>query len=491
MSRWIDQFNSHPFQTIWLQLKDELHATKVDDETILTDVNELARLKKVVGYIDGMIQSIDPELVPVGTWDSFRDQATNCNQQIASFNSNRNIGHITNANSHAENLLTYIRPYMVVNGKIGIALQKAIKGYADTIDEYGNSFRDKSHELLCEIKRLKEESEGSSQALNGIKQTVDEFYVELFGPDFNSGIQSKIRTLISDFETKYGTINSYYNETLIGDENNLSTKKEILIAKEGVIADQKSIKDILKSVEDKITELNDFHTTIFGELAENNTRSGGLSGEFDARLKALKKFEDDQKIKYKALNEEIETLLPGATSAGLATAYSEMKATFDAPIKNSTRLFYGSIGLLIAGTIFFSIEKVIWDSGITFVNPSDWDTILKSLVNKLPFYAPVLWLAFYATKRRSEFHRLQQEYAHKEAFAKSYKNYKQQLQDLEGSDTDLQTELIKKAIDAIAYNASQTLDKKHGDKMPIQEIIEKTVDKSISTISSIKKGESP
>jgi len=489
MSRWIDQFNSHPFQAIWLQLKDELHATKVDDETILTDANELARLKKVVGYIDGMIQSIDPELVPVGTWDSFRDQATNCNQQIASFNSNRNIGHITNANSHADNLLTYIRPYMVVNGKIGIALQNAIKGYADTIDEYGNSFRDKSHELLCEIKRLKEESEGSSQALNGIKQTVNEFYVELFGTDFNSGIQSKIRTLVSDFETKYETINSYYNETLIGDENDLSTKKEILIAKEGVIADQKSIKDILKSVEDKITELNDFHTTIFGELEDNNTRSGGLSGEFDARLKALKKFEDDQKIKYKALNEEIETLLPGATSAGLATAYSEMKATFDAPIKNSTRLFYGSIGLLIAGTIFFSIEKVIWDSGITFVNPSDWDAILKSLVNKLPFYAPVLWLAFYATKRRSEFHRLQQEYAHKEAFAKSYKNYKQQLKDLEGSDTDLQTELIKKAIDAIAYNASQTLDKKHGDKMPIQEMIEKTVDKSITAFSNIKKNE--
>lgn len=119
MSRWIDQFNLHPFQTIWQQLKGDLSIAKIDDQTVITDVTELARLKKVVAYIDGMIQSIDPELVPSTTWDSFNDQATNCDSQIAAYNTNRNIGHLQNANNHADNLLTYIRPYMVVNGKVG------------------------------------------------------------------------------------------------------------------------------------------------------------------------------------------------------------------------------------------------------------------------------------------------------------------------------------------------------------------------------------
>ena len=32
-----------------------------------------------------------------------------------------------------------------------------------------------------------------------------------------------------------------------------------------------------------------------------------------------------------------------------------------------------------------------------------------------------------------------------------------------------------KTIDAIAYNASETLDGKHGDNMPAQELIEKLV----------------
>lgn len=488
MSRWIDNFNSHAFQGIWQQLKDEIDATKIDDETVITDVAEFARLRKVIGYIDGMIQSIDPELVPPGTWDSFRDQANNCYQQLTSYRSNRNIGHITNANGHADNLLTYIRPYMVVDGELGIALNKAINAYAETITNYADSFCEKSRKLLDEINQLKDNAIVSSQAIDETKQSIDRLNVELFGENSDDGLYRKIKELAANFEEKYEAIKAFHHDTLIGDENNFSTKKELSQAKDSALADQKSINELLVNAEQKISELENFHAAIFGELKGDNQRTGGRLADFNARVDALKAFETEQKAKYKTLNDEIETLLPGATSAGLASAYSEMKNSFEKPIKNATRLFFYSIGVMILGTMMLSIEKISPDMGVTFVAPTDWDSILRSLVYKIPFFAPILWLAFYATKRRSEYHRLQQEYSHKEAFAKSYHNYKLQLQDLQADD-GLQIALIKKAIDAIAYNASQTLDKKHGDKMPVQEMIEKTVDKSISAISNIKKGE--
>ena len=51
----------------------------------------------------------------------------------------------------------------------------------------------------------------------------------------------------------------------------------------------------------------------------------------------------------------------------------------------------------------------------------------------------------------------------------------------------MQKDFIAKTIDAIAYNASVTLDSKHGDKMPAQELIEKVLDtmakKKISAIN--------
>ena len=68
---------------------------------------------------------------------------------------------------------------------------------------------------------------------------------------------------------------------------------------------------------------------------------------------------------------------------------------------------------------------------------------------------------------------MQQEYAHKEALAKSYDSYKQQIEALNSGDADMLKNLITKAIDAIAYNASETLDKRHGDRHPAHELVEK------------------
>lgn len=67
MSRWLDEFKAHAFQGTWTTLKSELDKATIDDETIFTSVNELARLKKVITYLNGMIEGIDHELVPMTT----------------------------------------------------------------------------------------------------------------------------------------------------------------------------------------------------------------------------------------------------------------------------------------------------------------------------------------------------------------------------------------------------------------------------------------
>ena len=105
MSRWLDEFKSHAFQSTWDNLKSELDKVTIDDESVFSSVQELARLKKVISYLDGMIEGIDPEFVPMATWDNFNNQVMPCLQQIMEYNNNRNIGHIQNANNNADNLL--------------------------------------------------------------------------------------------------------------------------------------------------------------------------------------------------------------------------------------------------------------------------------------------------------------------------------------------------------------------------------------------------
>lgn len=483
MSRWAELYKNHQFQTTWTALKTNLDSAKVDDETVLTSVQELARLKKVVSYIDEMLDSIDPELVPSSTWDAFDAQATPCSQQIANFNSNRNIGHIQNANNNADNLLTYIRPYMVMEGAAGKALLKSAKQYSNVLAEYLSSFLGEANAQLDDIKNSKLEAASLQTKIQETEELVGQLKVKLIGDESTEdSVESQIDNFAEEIEGKIESIRDLHDKALVGDAKNLSIKDAIESAKEKALADQESIEEALGSVSDEVKALDAFHTKIFGKLDADGKREGGLAEEFNKRVTALSEFEGKQVVKYNALNQQIEELLPGATSAGLATAYRDMKNSFDDPIKNATTVYYLSIGVMVIASFMFSIESVGGEHLISFVKFENWDAVLKGLVYRLPFYGAVIWLAFVASKRRSEYQRLQQEYAHKEALAKSYESYKKQLVDLDKDDKVMQKEFIMKAIDAIAYNASQTLDGKHGDNHPTLDLVGKVLD----TVGEIK-----
>jgi len=117
MSRWIKQYEEHPFQSIWNEIVGLEKELKVDDSTIVTSVEEIARLKKVIIFVNELLNSSDPELIPKTIWGNFQDQSDSCLQQIKSYQSNRNINHIAHANGYLDNLLSYIKPYQVVTHK--------------------------------------------------------------------------------------------------------------------------------------------------------------------------------------------------------------------------------------------------------------------------------------------------------------------------------------------------------------------------------------
>lgn len=150
-----------------------------------------------------------------------------------------------------------------------------------------------------------------------------------------------------------------------------------------------------------------------------------------------------------------------------------MKDSFIDPIKINTQLFYSSLGALFVSALFIIIDRIdIWPPSIQFVDVLDPTTFIRTLLHKLPLLIPVLWLALFSSKRRSEAQRLQQEYAHKETIAKSYEGLRQQIEKLSSENEELLKKLLDTAITAIGYNASETLERKHGDKMPVQEFCE-------------------
>lgn len=476
-SRWANEFSQHPFQPIWTGIKNDLANTEVDDQTVITSVTELARLKRVIAYLDEIIRTVDPDLTPRSVWSNFQSQADACWQQIRAFTSAKNISHIQQANEHADNLLTYVRPYMVLPQEAVSALQKSAQTYASQLESHIVSFRNKSDSLLNEIRK---DREGAASRLRGLEKAgdkIDALAKEIFdGADGVVPTKTQIENFVADVAEKSKQVTDLHLNLLVDLPEKNSIQTQTKNAEADILARRKDLTKALEDAQERISELDAFHEKIFGRPGnDKGETTGGLEFELNTRMTQLQFFEIDQEKKHKALFERIESLLPGATSAGLASAYRSLKDSFNKPIANYTKYFYWSLGLIAFGTVVLAIEKVsLLPPDITFAQIKNWDEILRGLVGKAGFFIPMVWLALFSATRRNQYERLQQEYAHKEAFASSYESYKKQLQDLNSGSEDLQRELIAKAVEAIAYNASATLaGKHHEEKPPLVQLLEK------------------
>jgi hypothetical protein len=483
MSRWQEQFDNHPFQQVWKNLKDIVEETKVDDESIITNVEELARLIRVIGYVDALIEASDPELVPLATWQNFQSQCQACLQETTNYKNNRNIQHLVNANANVDNLLTYVRPYVVESGKAAKAAQTAFRGYSVVIAEGLENFKNQATEYLDEFQEYRSSTLEKYNELKELHTQIAALKQQYFeGTETEEAIESRVNSMFTTIGDHYSKIDEYHTELL--DSGSDSIMEKIAEAKEDSEKNKESIETMLHDADKQLHALKLFYKDVHGSADEEGNITGGLKFELEDRRKELDTFKTKQQEKYLALNSQIEELLPGATSAGLAAAYRAMRRSFAKPIKQYSILFYVSI-IILSITAFISTIDSIWTANefIKFVDVTDIKNLMSNLTHKLPIILPVLWLALFASKRRSEAQRLQQEYAHKEALAKSYQNFKNQVDSLGGDKKEVLLEkLLGAAIDAVASNASDTLDKAHGDKTPAHEGLDKTV----SSLEKIK-----
>lgn len=474
MTRWSREFQEGAFHENWKALTTTIPKITVDDETVTTTVEEIARLRKAVTFVDGIISNIDPELTPKSVWANCVPQAQSCLQQINNYNSNRNTAHLVNANEHFDNILTYVRPYMVPPSEALIGYGNASQSFSETISEHLQSFSAKSAEITSQLLQALENARASDSSITEIEQKVRLVNNYLFeGVEGEPGAEQNIQGLVVETEAKYQEVAALHQSLLDG-PNSLSTSIKTTYKETSDI--HQNLTTLLESSKSKTAELQAFYDQVFGltSLENQDDRQKGLKAEIDARIEQLKTQETEHETRHKTMLIQIEALLPGATSAGLASSYKTLKDRFEFPIKNYTNIFYGSMAALIFGSLIFVIDSVaLWPPQVSLVKAAGWEEMLRTMLTRLPIVLPVIWLAVFSATRRSQYERLQQEYAHKEAFASSYESYKKQLQDLGAGTETLQQELIAKAIEAIAFNASKTLDGDHTEKPPIMQALDK------------------
>jgi chromosome segregation ATPase len=163
------------------------------------------------------------------------------------------------------------------------------------------------------------------------------------------------------------------------------------------------------------------------KVLDHLTKSDDIATGHEARVEKLS-------TDLESLIKRVEGLLPGATSAGLASSFNKQKERFLDPQRNWLWTFVGCIiGLVIVAIpSFFSAIGIHWYP----INSTEntWDATWRSLTMRLPIVLPLVWLGIYAGRNYMISLRLEEDYAYKEAISTSFEGYKREMEKITVSD---------------------------------------------------------
>jgi hypothetical protein len=470
LSTWSTNFSAHAFHGSWERLVRIAEGQELAENVSGTQLADLLRMRKAIGFLSGLIESLDPELVPRNSWAACQSQVESAINSLTTYVSSRNEGHLISANDNVDVLLDALTRFGSDDArKRGVSV--ATIRSDDQITQITKRTVDTARSFQEEIQESRRAASEELAAIRKARTRAADYSAKLLeGSEAEPSVKAKIEAFLLDASKNAQEIKSFHAALIVGNANEESTQAQVKTAAAKITETYSQMSTMLDAVSGETEDLEAFHTKIFGD----GKSDPGLKEELERRLRELREYEDAQRLRHKALSDQVEDLLPGAASAGLASSFRSMREEFVTPINTYTNVFYASILLMLVVALGSSIESVsIQPLALTLAKSADWTDSLRRLLERAPILLPLVWLAIFSATRRSQYERLQQEYAHKQALASSYESYKSQIKALGGDTETLLKELITRAIETVAFNASATLDGKHDQKMPIQTLLEK------------------
>lgn len=158
MSRWNEQFRSHAFRTTLGALKAALEDDELEKAGNEEAAKEIARLNKVVAYLDSTLAQSDPELVPLAHLATLNQHLSSCVQELTAFKGNQSIGHLHNANAQSDAVIVLLSqtPFAGI-GPGAEGLSKAAAAYADALDRHLAKLGRAVSTEMSEVKKNAEE----------------------------------------------------------------------------------------------------------------------------------------------------------------------------------------------------------------------------------------------------------------------------------------------------------------------------------------------
>jgi hypothetical protein len=150
-----------------------------------------------------------------------------------------------------------------------------------------------------------------------------------------------------------------------------------------------------------------------------------LEGNVESYTKQIETLITDNQSRFVELSNKIEGLLPGATSARLASAFEGRKDAIVTSQLFWKWSFYTS--LTVSVVVGYCLLSVYLPLGGDHATAVDWTQFVRGIVPRLLLLSPLFWLAGFSARQLSVRFRLEEDYAHKEALSRAFEGYKREM----------------------------------------------------------------
>lgn len=378
------------------------------------------------------------------------------------------------------------------------AAAKLIKGEIDQLQLHIQEVKDQKQQLrseIGEILALKDQVYSLKQALEYTYEdgtTTKQTLKELLDSDNLADLYNESEKLKAEFK-KYFIPNE-------GEELSYSQKLDKLSLKSRelhnyLFNNEVTVEGIETSREQAIRkqhqEIHQYYNVLFADTT-NDIGEVKLSfkNEFNNQKNNLDKFylkifgDDQNESLETVLNTRVDNLsviekdarkvLNHASNAGLAGGFHEKgKQARNRQVLNAF-VFIGVLILLVCFN-FKTIDFTKLD-----------EITLTSITVRLILNIPLIWIATVANINLNKYSKLEQEYGHKEALAKSFEKYKSEISTLHSDDDEsiyLQNKLLEINLDAFKKNPSDGMDTAKSDSI-LDKFLSSTSNKSKDTETS-------
>ena len=269
----------------------------------------------------------------------------------------------------------------------------------------------------AEVKRHADESQKAAIDIEGFKAEAEKAAAEI------TAAQEKAQKSVEDAEAKWATTNQQVQNIANLNAQSSSDAASIRASRDSI----EKIQQEIAVLKEKFVEMqNDWGKRFENLQNEHENQLQELYDNFDHELSNLsqKKQQELSELNKKYLSEfesrtkEIESLLPGATSVGLASAFADRKNDIQKNKNWWITLLIVSILLLVCFGVF---SFTPWGNKIGMAS---------SLPGRVIIVAGLILLEEFARRNFNIISRLAESYAYKEALAKSYFGYKKQMEEI-------------------------------------------------------------